>query len=435
MTPPQGLLSILPSSSAQRLGVIAIAAALLAFGFWAWLAPLHGAVVVPGQVKTATNRKFVQHTDGGIVKRILVRNGDSVREGQVLVELADVKVDANQQLLQEMLMLETMKLERLDAEQQLAPRFALAPEWRNTGDVALVERAYQRELNIFRTRRSLLEEQLASHQKQQLAVANEQKSLQRQMQASREAARLARDELGLNTGLARENFISRARLIALERSVAEAEAKQGEHEAMLDQSEQRKNDLALRIVSARREYQRVAAEEFKESNGRRVQLREQLRPAEDAARRKTIVSPVSGKVVGLRLNAPGELAPAREPLMEIVQDDEELLIEAQTGVDAIRHLRLGQATELRFTTFNSRTTPLVQGDLSYVSADSLAGRDGRPYYVIQVRPRADSLRKAGIPVLKPGMAVEVYVLLDSRSALDYLLTPVTDTLRRSLREP
>lgn len=435
MTPSRGLLLVLPSSPAERLGVITIAAAVLAFGFWVWLAPLHGAVVAAGLVKTATNRKFVQHTDGGIVKRILVRNGDSVREGQVLVELADVKVDANQQLLLEMLMLETIKLERLDAEQQLAPRFALAPERRKTDDPALVEKAYQRELNIFRTRRSLLDEQLASYQKQLLAIANEQKSLHRQMQASREAARLARDEFGLNAGLVRENFISRARLIALERSAAEAEAKQGEHEAMLDQSEQRKNDHALRIVSARREYQRVAAEEFKESNGRLVQLREQLRPAEDAARRKTIVAPVSGKVVGLRLNAPGELAPAREPLMEIVQDNEELLVEAQMGVDAIRHLRLGQATELRFTTFNSRTTPLVQGDLSYVSADALTGKDGRPYFVIQVRPRSDSLRQAGIPALKPGMAAEVYVLLDGRSTLDYLLTPITDTVRRSLREP
>lgn len=431
MTP----LQLSSTSGAQRLGTLAIAISMLVFGFWMWLAPLHGAVVTNGQVKTATNRKYVQHINGGIVKHILVKNGDSVKEGQTLVELEDVRIDANQKLLVELAMLESIKLDRLDAEQQLAPTFTISPQRRRTGDLAVVEKAYQRESKIFHARRSLLDEQLASYQRQLLAVADEQKALEQQKESSREAARLARDELGINTALVRDKFVSRARLIALERAVAEFGAKQGEHEAALAQSEQRKNDLALRMASARSEYQRVAAEEFKESNRRLVELREQLRPAEDAVRRKSVVAPVSGKVVGLRLNSPGEVAPPREPLMEIVQDNEALLVEAQVGVDAIKHLRLGQLTELRFTTFNARTTPLVQADLSYISADAITDKEGIPHYVIQMRPRADALSNAGIPALKPGMAAEVYVLIESRSTLDYLLAPVTDTLRRSLREP
>ncbi len=121
--------------------------------------------------------------------------------------------------------------------------------------------------------------------------------------------------------------------------------------------------------------------------------------------------------------------------MEIVQDNEELLVEARVGVDAIKHLLPDQLTELRFTTFNSRITPLVHGNVSYISADALTEKDGMPYYVIQVRPQTDSLKNSGIPALKPGMAAEVYVLMESRSVIDYLLTPITDTLRRTLREP
>lgn len=424
-----------PTTSAQRLGILAIAIFVLVFGCWLWLAPLHSAVVTAGLVKTATNRKVVQHTTGGIVKSILVNNGDSVKEGQPLIILEDVRVDANQKLLLELAMLESIKLDRLDAEQQLAGNFSMSPERRRTDEPVLVEKAYQRELKIFRTRRSLLDEQLASYERQMLAIADEQKALERQRELSRQASKLARDELGLNVALEREKFVSRARLIALERAVAEFGAKQSEHEAMLAQSEQRKNDLALRMASVRSEYQRVAAEEFKESNRRVLELREQLRPAEDAVRRKVIVAPVSGKVVGLRLNASGEVAAPREPLMEIVQDNEALLVEANVGVDAIKHLRLGQLTELRFTTFNSRTTPLVQADLSYISADAMTGKEGIPHYVIQAHPRAEALRSAGISALKPGMAAEVYVLVESRSALDYLLAPITDTLSRSLREP
>lgn len=424
-----------PTTSAQRLGILAITVFVLVFGCWLWLAPLHSAVVTTGLVKTATNRKVVQHTTGGIVKSILVNNGDSVKEGQPLIILEDVRVDATQKLLVELALLESIKLDRLDAEQQLAGDFSVSPERRRTDEPVLVEKAYQRELTIFRTRRSLLDEQLTSYERQMLAIADEQKALERQKELSREASKLARDEFGLNATLEREKFVSRARLIALERAVAELGAKQSEHEAMLAQSEQRKNDLALRMASARNQYQRVAAEEFKESNRRVLELREQLRPAEDAARRKVIVAPVSGKVLGLRLNAPGEVAPPTEPLMEIVQDNEGLLVEAKVGVDAIKHLRPGQLTELRFTTFNSRTTPLVQADLSYISADAMTDKDGTPHYVIQARPHAEALRSAGIPALKPGMAAEVFVLIESRSTLDYLLAPITDTLRRSLREP
>lgn len=420
-----------PPVAAQRLGMWAIGMSLLAFLFWMWLAPLEGAVVTVGLVKAETNRKFVQHTDGGIVKRILVRNGDRVREGQSLVELDDVKLDANHQLLQELMVFETLKRERLDAEQQLAPRFEVRAQQRIAFDRTLANNAFQRELRIFRTRRALLDEQLASYQRQLRAVTEEQAALQRQMDASREAVRLAREELALNETLVHKQFISRARVITFERSVAEYSAKQGEHEALLAQSEQRRNDLALRLASARSEYQRIAAEEFKETNAQLVQLR----PLEDAARRKSVAAPVSGTVVGLRLNAPGEVAPAREPLMEIVPDNEALVVEARVGVDAIKHLRAEQGTELRFTTFNARTTPLVRGSLSYISADALTDKDGQPYYVIQVRAPTDALRAAGIPAIKSGMAAEVYVLLESRSVIDYLISPITDTLRRALREP
>lgn len=427
--------AVLPHFPARRVGLLAIVVSLLAFGVWAWLAPLHSAVVTVGLVKTATNRKFVQHTDGGIVKAVLVRNGDSVKQGQVLIELTDVRVDANQQLLQEFALLESIKQDRLDAEQQLSPDFVLKAERRRSGDPEVIDKAYQRELKIFRARRGLLDEQVANFRRQQLVIANELKALSRQIDASRQAAKLARDELGINTALVRDKFVTKARLISIERSVAEYEAKQSEHEALLTQAEQRGNDVSLRMASIRSEYQRVAAEEFKESSARLLQLREQLRPAEDAVRRKAVVAPVTGKVVGLRVNSPGEIAPAKEALMEIVPEGDELLVEAQIGVDSIKHLRPGQTTELRFTTYNSRTTPMVEGELSYISADALVDKNGVPSFVVQVRPHADALARAGIPALKPGMAAEVYVLLESRGVLDYLLTPITDVLRRSMREP
>lgn len=419
----------------QRHGVTAIVLAVVALGFWMWLAPLQGAVIAPGTVKAATSRKLVQHPEGGIIKRLHVGNGDAVVRGQSLVEIEDVKIDANLQMLQEMFIFEAAKRDRLEAEQTLSSTLANGARRHDALDPAVADKAYARELRIFRVRRALLDDQLASLRRQTEAIDREQAALKEQSAASRTAADLASEELRINSGLMRDGFISRARLLTLERAAAELAAKLGEHNAMTAQAEQRRTELHLRMTSLRIDYQRVAAEELKESNARLVQLREQLRTAEDTAQRKRILAPVSGKVVNLRLNAPGEVVPPREPIMEIVPDDEALLVEAKVAVDAIRHLTPGQRTELRFTTFNSRVTPLVDGKLIYVSADAVADPDGVSRYVIHAAPDAASLAGAGIGNLRPGMAAEVFVITEGRSTVDYLLAPVTESLRRALREP
>lgn len=422
-------------NSLQRYGVIAIALSVSALAFWVWLAPLHGAVIAMGVVKAATSRKLVQHMEGGVIKRIHVRNGDAAVRGQPLIEIEDVKIDANLQMLREMFVFEAIKQDRLEAEQSLSSAFASGPQRYASFDPANIEKAYNRELRIFRVRRSLLDDQLASLRRQIEAIDKEQTALKEQSAASRTAADLAKEELRINSELVRDGFISRARLLTLERSVAELAAKRGEHDAMAAQAEQRRSELHLRMSSLRIDYQRIAAEELKESNARLVQLREQIRTAEDTAQRKVVVAPVSGKVVNLRHNAPGEVALPREPIMEIVPDDEALLVEAKVEVDAIRHLKAGQRTELRFTTFNSRVTPLVDGKLIYVSPDAVSDPDGVPRYVIHAAPDMTSLASAGIESLKSGMGAEVFVITEGRSTIDYMLAPITESLRRTLREP
>jgi len=421
------------SRAAVRLGVAAVVLGLAALLAWAALAPLHGAVVASGLVKAAGNRKLVQHAEGGTVGRLLVRNGDRVAAGQPVLELVDPRVDANLEILRGALVLESVRRARLDAQQRLLRQFA-APKLAGADARALAE-AYAREARIFETRRALLDRQIQVYGEQIQAIAAEQAGLRRQLESTRQSAALAREELELNTTLLREQFVARARIIALERTLAEYTAKIGEHEAALTQAEQRRHELSLRAATAPAEYQRAAAEEFRESEARLLQLAEQLRPAEDAARRQAVLAPAAGRVVNLRVNAPGEVVSPREPLMEIVPEGEDLVVEARVPLDAIRHLRLQQPAELRFTTFNSRQTPMVLARVAYVSDDALSDREGHAAYLVHLSPDTASLAQAGISELRPGMAAEVYVLTAPRSALDYLLAPITDSLRRALREP
>lgn len=415
-------------------GGLVIALALIAFVAWSSSAPLSGAVVALGLVKTEQNRKAVQHPDGGIIKTLKVRDGDLVKAGQPMVELENVSTDSNHQLLREMAAFETLKRDRLDAEQQLAARFPLDSGLNALYGEALVSPSYQRELKIFQARRASLDQQLATLAEQLTAIELERRALLAQIKADQDAIRLVDEELAMNRSLETQKFVSRARVLAFERGVADYQSKLGEHEATLAQAAQRTNDVKLRMAALRNDYQRLASEEYKESNSRLVELRERMRPAEDALQRKIIHAPVSGKVVGSRFHAPGQVAGPREILMEIVPDEESLILEAQVSVDGIKDLYVDQAADIRFTAFKSRTTPIVTGKVIYVSADALSDKNGMPFYQVHIRPDTDSLKQSGITGIQPGMAAEVFILTEGRSALDYLLAPITDTLRKSMRE-
>ena len=415
-------------------GGITILVTLLCFLLWALAAPVSGAVVASGIVKPELNRKLVQHPEGGIVKAIYVRDGDVVQAGQPLMELESVSTDANFQLLRELVAYEAVKRERLDAEQQLEPRFVLDRLAKSNFDTASLGTAYERELKVFNARRTSLDQQLATLAEQLKAIDLERKALLSQIRADKDGVRLAQDELEMNRALAEKQFVAKARVMAFERATADYQSKLSEHQATLAQAEQRTNDIKLRMGSLRNDYQRVATEEYKESNSKLVELLQRLRPAEDAMQRKVIQAPVTGKVVGLKFYAPGQVAGPRDPLMEIVPDEESLVLEAHVPVDGIKELHVNQAVEIKFTAFKSRTTPVASGKVLYISPDALIDKNGIPVYQIRVQPNAQSMRAAGITNLQPGMAAEIYVLTEDRTVMDYLLSPVTDTLRRSMRE-
>jgi len=367
------------------LGGLVISLALVAFAAWAMFAPLSGAVVALGLVKTEQNRKAVQHSEGGIIKTLLVRDGNLVKAGQAVIELESVSTDSNYQLLREMTAFETLKRDRLDAEQQLAAHFPLDPRLNALYGKELVSPAYQRELRIFRARRASLDQQIATLAEQLNAIELERRALAAQIRADQDAIRLVNEELAMNRSLESQKFVTRARVMSYERAVADYQSKLGEHEATLAQTAQRTNDVKLRMASLRNDYQRLASEEYKESNSRLVEFRERLRPAEDALQRKIIHAPVSGKVVGSRFHAPGQVAGPREILLEIVPDEENLILEAQVSVDGIKDLYIDQAADIRFTAFKSRTTPIVTGKVIYVSADALADKNGVPFYQVHIR--------------------------------------------------
>ncbi|MBK6388586.1 MAG: HlyD family efflux transporter periplasmic adaptor subunit [Rhodoferax sp.] len=236
------------------------------------------------------------------------------------------------------------------------------------------------------------------------------------------------------TGSCATRTSSPPRLLEQKRKVLDYQSRSEERRADVARTLRLKEELNLKIISLRSDYSRGAAQELKDATNRIVELSDRLRPAEDMLKRSVIAAPVAGTVLALKTNTPGASIAPRENLLEIVPDDSTLLIEAQVGIDSIKELHLGQTADIRFSALPYRTTPLVSGRVKYIAADIQLTKEGQPYYLVQILPIPESLEEAQTPKLQPGMAAEIFVQTQPRTAFEYLLQPVTDTLARSFRE-
>jgi HlyD family type I secretion membrane fusion protein len=409
-------------------GMLVIVGGIVAMAVWAYFAPLSGAVIAPGFVKVDLNRKVVQHQEGGIVRAIRVRDGDRVAQGQELVLLDDVRIDAQLDLLRTQFDAERAKAARLEAERTLAARPVFPKD--------LMRKEYvTREEALFRARREALDTQIAVLRKQIRETVEEASALAEQIAAEDRALKLQKDELAANERLLEQGYVQKTRLLTLQRAVAEYEARHGERRAELSKSRQRASELEFRILAMRNTYVQTATDELKESTAKMFDLEERIRPSRDASERQRIAAPIAGEVVGLRVFTAGSVIGPRDVLMEIVPNEKRLIVEARIRPEDINHVRSGSEADIRLTAYQSRTTPLVPGSVTYVSGDRLVDQQsGAPYYIVHIDVPERALTASNLR-LQAGMPAEVFIRTDTRTALDYLLAPVTSYLRRAMREP
>lgn len=420
-----------------RAGLLVILIFFVLGGAWLIFAPLAGAVIAPGAVKVDLNRKTVQHQEGGIVKEVRVRDGDRVAAGQVLIVLDDVRVDASLELLRAQFDSERARHARLTAERLLAAKIDFPAE--------LVERSrrepkvaeiLQREEALARARRATLDEQRRLLAEQRRQTDDEATALTRQIAAEARALKLQQDELAANRELEGKGFVGSVRVKTVARAVEEYESRHGEHQADLARAQQKGTDLALRGKTLENQFMQAAADELKDSTNKLIDLEERLRPTRDAAERQQIRAPIAGVVVDLRVTSAGAVIGPRDPLLDVVPTDAKLIVEGRIRTEDINFVHGGGAAEVRLIAFKARTTPTVDATVSYVAADSLVDRaTGMPYYTVQVDVSPQSLREAGDLKLQAGMPAEIYIKTAERTALQYVLEPVSAYLARAFREP
>lgn len=418
---------------ARRFMLIPLAVTLALLTLWTVLAPLSGAVIAPGKLKVELNRKTVQHQEGGIVRKILVRDGEQVRSGQPLIVVGDVRNDAELSLLLDQLHAERIRNARATAEAALAARFA-APT--DLDSVPRLGEHIARETALFEARRRTLGEQIASLEAQARDARSQAAALTKQIETTATSAKLAAQELEINEKLVREGYVQRTRLLQLQRDESDYRSRLSEAQSNQALAKQRIGDLQARIAQARNQYQQQATDEARESAAAIREIEERIRPSRDQADRQFVRAPVDGRVMALRVSSVGEVIGPRDPLLDIVPTNEKLVVEARIRPQDIDHVRESSAAEVRLTALDARTTPLLPGTVMFVSPDRItAAETGESWFVATVEVEAAALRGHPAIRLHAGMPAELFVKTPERTLFQYLAKPLTAFAGRAMREP
>ncbi|MES2719204.1 MAG: HlyD family type I secretion periplasmic adaptor subunit [Pseudomonadota bacterium] len=419
-----------------RWGAAVLLGGVLPLLAWLVLAPLSSAVVAPAFVKVDLDKRPVQHAEGGTVRRVLVRDGQRVARGDVLLVLGDVAVDADLNRLDFRVLSERAGLARLEAEQLGAASLQLPGDLQAAAvaDGRLGEQL-AKEQALFRVRREALVGQVALLRSQQAKITQELLALAAQIQQAGESLKHQTEELETNRRLQKDGFISATRIAQLEAGIADYRVKLEERRGEHARAEQRKLDGDLRIRALESDYRQQASDQLKVALSRLAELQQEQRKTTDAAGRQAIVAPAAGDVINLRFTAAGAVVAPREPIADIVPADPRLVVEARIRPEDVSRIQQGQPARIRFTAFSHRSTRLVDGKLFYVSPDRLVDRNtGQPYYVAQIEAQAASLALGPEHKLQAGMPAEVYIEGGERTPLQYLFEPLLDLARHAGRE-
>jgi HlyD family type I secretion membrane fusion protein len=419
-----------------RIGASVVLLALIPSGTWMAAAPLASAVVAPAFVKVDLNRRPVQHAEGGIVREVRVRDGQRVAEGETLLILGDVAVDADRNRLDYRVQAEAAGIARLEAEQGMAQVLAFPADLKAAArNDARLAGLLAREQSLFDARRQALIAQTGLLREQRVKVGQELQALRQQIEQAVQSLHHQGEELAMHRNLQREGFISATRVSQLEAQVADYGVKVQERRSELARAEQRLVDCDLRIKLLESDYGKQASDQLKVALNRLSELQQEQRKTIDAGQRQVIVAPTAGDVIDLKVTAPGAVIPPRETIADIVPSAQRLVVEAHVRPEDIARVHRDQAAELRFTAFAASTTPLIAAKVRYVSADRLIDRQsGAAFYTVVIEADTDALASAGDLKLLAGMPAEAYITGETRTPLRYLLEPLLQVMRRAVRE-
>lgn len=414
-------------------GVTAIAVGFGGFGAWAVTAKLDNAAVASGVVAVDSKRKTVSHLEGGVLKMLLKAEGERVVKDEPLLRLEDARAGAElQQLRGKRVGLEA-KLARLRTEQANAADIDF-PADIERDQTPIAREVVRAERGLFKARTQVYDGKIRIQQRVIEQYQAESEALQAQIDAIRFQRTLIDEETRVIAELYEKRYAKRTQLVELQTRQSELTGRAGENAARKAKAEQQVAGANLEILSISLERQNEVAKEIQDSQLMLSEVNERIVQAEDVLRRLVVLSPQEGIVTNIRMRTAGSAIAAGEAILDIVPEQEPLIVEAKVDPRDIDVIRVGAETRIRLTAFNSRLLPPLLGQVTYVAPDQLVDeKTNIAYFVVRAEIKPESLRENKV-ALHAGMAAEVLIVNGSRRAIDYLLSPFTDSFNRAFRE-
>ncbi|MBS0243151.1 MAG: HlyD family type I secretion periplasmic adaptor subunit [Proteobacteria bacterium] len=415
------------------LGIVVSAMLVVAVVAWARFADLSRAVIASGIVVVDSSSKKIQHTQGGVIGWIGVRNGDEVAEGDILIKLDDTQLRASLGIIEGQLTEMIGRRARLAAERDDHSMLSFPPGFASEG--VDVERVMAGETRLFEARKLS-----AESQKKQLAerinqLSEEAKGLKLQQTGKVNELELIREELSRVEALRKRDLLPVTRLLSSKREETRIVGEVGTLLAQIAKLGGQVAETQLQIIAVDQNRSADAQKELRDVEGRIAELQERRVAAKDQLSRVELKAPIGGIVHELSVHTIGGVVGPAEQLMLIVPRSDLLSIEARIASNEIDEITIGRPTMLRLTAFNQRTTPELKGTLIRVSPDvTKDAASGQVFYTVRIVPDAHELRRLGEHRLIPGMPVEVFIEMGSRTAFSYLMKPLADQFKRAFRE-
>lgn len=425
-----------------RIGAAVAVSFFVLFLGWAALTRLDSAAYAQGEVAVEGHTQSVQHKEGGIVSALHVKEGQMVRQGDVLVELAGADAKAQEAALSAQVYGLKAQQARLQAEQFGLRKIAWPAEFATlTGDdLKAAQNAMKVQQVQFQTRAAALLSQKNILRQKGAELAQQVEGDKRQIQAADEQTRLIGEELDGVKSLAAEGFAPINRVRALERSQAELGGQRGQYAASVAQAQEQAGETRLQALQLDKQQAEDVASQLRDVAFQLSDAQPKLAAAKDALAREQVRAPVSGAVVGLTAFTVGGVVAPGQKLMDIVPAKADLVVEARLAPQDADDIRVGQEVEIKFPSLHDRTLPVLKGVLTKLSADSFVDeKTGARYFQVEATAPQTTLDKLKLAEdgrfeIKPGLPAQVLIPRSKRTALDYLTQPLTESISHSFHE-
>jgi HlyD family secretion protein len=416
-------------------GTIIVVAMVCAFLGWSLYARLDSAAISQGTLVVDSQRKTVQHLEGGILRELLVKEGDVVKSGQTVALLDTTLADSQLGQITSQLVAAQSRIARLRAEQEGSLVLEFPAELIAQAKDPVVAETISTQQKLFQARWRAYESSEAVLQKRIDQLQEEIGSNQAQLTAVTRRLALMEEERANVAQLLEKGFERRPRLLELDRNVADLKGRQGELRGAIARSKQAIGGAQLEIVNLGDTRLADIAKELQETRAQEADLNDRIRAARDVRQRREVVSPQDGVVTDIRLVTMGGVIGPGQPLMDIVPVDDELIVETRVQPKDIDSVRGGLEARVRLTSYTRALAPTVEATITYVAADMMTDqRTGDHYFTARARLSRDSLAEWPEVRLYPGMPAEVMIVTGERRAIDYLVSPLFDRMRRAFHE-